>query len=508
MKQHVVRLTAKNIKCLKEVAIDFDGEIHEIRGDTGQGKTSILDSIESAIRGIDPAMVRRGADKAELELVLTDAIIRRIRNTDGKDTLKVTDPAGKKIDKGAAFLSAICGQTAFNPLYWVQLGAGDADGKTKRLRQQRDMLLNAVPMTLTRDAVAELLKQHGIDADLPDIDYTAHALTVAEKLREHYYSERTGQNKVVDNADAKLRNMPKPDKPAPKSTWPECQRSVDVAESALRTARSAAEKRETLQARADALRAEIGDADVDVDALDAAVDSARKAMVAAQTEVETLEQKLREARERHATLTGEYNEAVDRKANAQSVAARKHDIAAIERDIAAIEQPDMVALQAAYDTAVTALEAKRLDMARQAAAEEARKARAESERLTALVELFRNDLPQRLIADSNLPVDGLGVDGDSVTINGVPIHQLGTSEQIRVGVMVAAALNPQCGFVLVDGAESLGKKDRAALAKAAHDKGIQLILSFVDPDATPADNVTVMADGEQVKGDDDAGSNK
>jgi tRNA modification GTPase len=86
----------------------------------------------------------------------------------------------------------------------------------------------------------------------------------------------------------------------------------------------------------------------------------------------------------------------------------------------------------------------------------------------------------------------------SIQIDGVPLHQLGTSQQIAVGVKVAAAVNPKSGFVLVDGAESMGGKDRRALAEAAEVLGLQLIMTVVDPDAKPGPGVTVMRGGAAV----------
>jgi hypothetical protein len=83
-------------------------------------------------------------------------------------------------------------------------------------------------------------------------------------------------------------------------------------------------------------------------------------------------------------------------------------------------------------------------------------------------------------------------------VDGVPLHALGTSQQIRTGVLVAAALNPRSAFVLVDGAESMGRADRLALADAAQELGLQLILTVVDPDAAPGPDVTVMREGESV----------
>jgi hypothetical protein len=114
------------------------------------------------------------------------------------------------------------------------------------------------------------------------------------------------------------------------------------------------------------------------------------------------------------------------------------------------------------------------------------------------VTLFRDVLPSMLLARANLPLDGLAIEDETIVINGVPLHELGTSEQIRVGVVIASALNPLAGFVLVDQAESLGREGKKALASVAHELGLQLIMTVVDPDAVPGPGVTVMRGGEAL----------
>jgi hypothetical protein len=98
-----------------------------------------------------------------------------------------------------------------------------------------------------------------------------------------------------------------------------------------------------------------------------------------------------------------------------------------------------------------------------------------------------------------MPVPGLGISEGVVTFNGIPLHQLGTSEQIRVAVMVAAAINPHTGFMLIDGAESMGSKDKAELVRAAGELGICLVMTYVDPTAVPGEGRVVMRAGEVVR---------
>ena len=145
-KARVLSLHARNVKCVKEVAINFDGDIQEIRGDSGQGKTTILTAIEGALRGLDPEMVRKGESAAEIELHLTEGRIKRIVPADGSaHTLMVTDKNGAPVAKAKDFLNTIVASgDAFRPIAWVQLGGGEDRGRTERLRRQRDQLLEGL----------------------------------------------------------------------------------------------------------------------------------------------------------------------------------------------------------------------------------------------------------------------------------------------------------------------------------------------------------------------------
>ena len=506
----VLQLRAHNVKKIREVSIDFDGEIHEIRGDSGQGKTTILESIEAALRGMDPSMVRLGADKAELELTLTEATIKRIVPRNGKQTVMVTDSNGHPIDKAQSFLNAICGPAAFQPIAWVRLGGGEAKGKTERLRRQRDQLLEAIPMSLNHEQVWAAVESLGeeytgalgeVNMDL--VNFEQHAFIVCEALERLVYEYRTQQNKRVEEAENRLELTPSPETAAPKQSAESLAALAEELNQAYWTAKGKQDNRATLRERRDALAAQIAqEAEElpDPSEVSEAITDCQQECEAAQAEITRLEALLSEQRSRLEENRGKIAqlEAIDRQCNNHE--ARKTDLAVLDKELAG-ESPevDLDSLQAELDKARKQLEARKLQDAHDAAAAQYADAKRRSDLFKKLVEMFRDDIPKALLESTELPVDGLGIDGETVTIHGVPVHQLGTSEQIRVGVVIAAALNPRSGFVLVDGAESMGKNDRAALAQAAQELDLQLVMTYVDESARPGPGVTVMAEGESVQ---------
>ena len=507
---HVLRLSAKNIKSLREVAIDFEGEIHELRGDTGQGKTSVLESIEGAIRGLDPSMIRQGQDTAELELILTEAQVNRICHRHGKEELFVRDSDGNAIERGKEYLRAIFGPTTFQPVSWVRLSEGDARGRTERLRKQRDMLLESINMELTAEQVYAAVESLGEDhrdalaeVDLDNIDFTAHPFVVCRSLERVVYDHRQYVNKCAQDAENHLKLVPAPDT-APKASADELEAQVKSAEQAYWTAKSKADNRGTLRERRDKLAAQI-EAEApelpDADKLAKTREHYQSERDAAASEIERLEALLKEQRARKQDAEEKLSQAEQLARDLENHEARRADLAKLDAELAQeTGGEDLEGLQRNLEDLRAKLASRNAQDAHDEAAENYRRARERSEVFTGLVKLFRDDLPQALLEAADLPIEGLGIDGDCVTVHGHPVHQLGTSEQLKVSVLIASYLNPKTGFILIDGAESLGKKDRAALAEAAHELGLQLIMSYVDESAEPGPGRTVMADGAAVGG--------
>lgn len=519
----ILELRVKNVKCIREVEISMDGEIHEIRGDTGQGKTSILQSIEGGLRGLDPEMIRNGEDKAEIQLTLSNATIKRIISRDGEQTLMVSDANGKAVDKAKEFLKTICMGATFRPIEFVQLGGGDAKGKTERLRRQRDMLLEAIHMTVTGDDVAEAVRALSEDhvealmnVNLDGVQFDQHAWVVCKTIEERCYEFRAAQNAVLKEAESALKLTPAPERSAPKADLSACVAREKEAHEGYMRAQMSVQGRENLRAESSRMKQQLDEMAKTLKdpaaikktraAYEAVLEESAKAGAAAKELIAELEAKLEDARKQLDGARTRYSEAKEKigmcddcEREHVQYEARCADLTKIEIEIrSGGESYDIDGLRKAYESAQADTQARRLQDAHDVAAKKTIDAKRKSELFDGLVKLFRDDLPKELLEASDLPVDGLGINEDTVTVSGVPLHQLGTSQQIRIGVLIAAALNPQAGFVLVDGAESMGKKDRAALAEVARERNLQLIMTYVDPEAVPAAGVTVMREGEAV----------
>ena len=79
-----------------------------------------------------------------------------------------------------------------------------------------------------------------------------------------------------------------------------------------------------------------------------------------------------------------------------------------------------------------------------------------------------------LLANAALPVPGLGVDDDGVTLNGVPFVQASAAERLRVSVGMAMAANPDVRVICIKDASLLDSESFATIQEMAAEKDFQV----------------------------------
>ena len=165
--------------------------------------------------------------------------------------------------------------------------------------------------------------------------------------------------------------------------------------------------------------------------------------------------------------------------------AREHERRAIDaRDDAWTEferlgeAPSVAEIRAELGAAEERNEAIRKRGARQAAADEARKASAAAARADAVVQKARGDR-DALIRDAEFPLEGVGFDAVDATYNGTRWADIGTANQIRVGVALGLAQNPGLPLFLISRGESLDEKSMALLEDTLREHGAQALVEVV-----------------------------
>lgn len=84
------------------------------------------------------------------------------------------------------------------------------------------------------------------------------------------------------------------------------------------------------------------------------------------------------------------------------------------------------------------------------------------------------------LAEANMPVDGLSVDGEQVVFQDRPLRQCSTSEQLRVSMAVAMATDPAIRIVRIADGNDLDSTNLQLVADMAAEKDFQVWIELVD----------------------------
>lgn len=91
------------------------------------------------------------------------------------------------------------------------------------------------------------------------------------------------------------------------------------------------------------------------------------------------------------------------------------------------------------------------------AIEDAKDARTECDKLTAKVEAVR-EKRKALLSSAKMPLPGLSVENGELVLNGKNWDCMSSSEQMKAATAIIKALNPLCGFLLLDKLECMDIK--------------------------------------------------
>ena len=146
----IVRFQAENIKKLRVVEISPRGDVIQITGRNGQGKTSVLDSIFWGLGGADDIQakaIRQGENSARITLDLGEIVVtRKFRKADTgeeKTDLIVESANGARFPSPQRMLDDLIGSISFDPLAFSRM----------KPKEQADMLRRLVPLAVDIDAL-------------------------------------------------------------------------------------------------------------------------------------------------------------------------------------------------------------------------------------------------------------------------------------------------------------------------------------------------------------------
>lgn len=84
-----------------------------------------------------------------------------------------------------------------------------------------------------------------------------------------------------------------------------------------------------------------------------------------------------------------------------------------------------------------------------------------------------------MLSEAKMPLEGLGIEDEKLTYKGQFWDNMSHSEQLRVATAISSALNPKCGFVLIDKIEAMDIPTLKAFGKYCAEVGLQAITTRV-----------------------------
>jgi DNA repair exonuclease SbcCD ATPase subunit len=159
---HITRLEVENVKRLEAVQIKPNGDMVVIGGSNGQGKSSVLDSIEYALAGkksLPKVPIHNGAEKGHIILETEEYTVKR--SFTGKDSyIEVKTKEGYKITTPQELLDKLCGDLSFDPLAFTRL-----DSKKQAQVLMRLLGLDFTALDAEYQKVTEERRDIGRDAN-------------------------------------------------------------------------------------------------------------------------------------------------------------------------------------------------------------------------------------------------------------------------------------------------------------------------------------------------------
>lgn len=454
----IVALEVENFKRIAAVHIRPDGNLVQITGRNGQGKSSVLDAIWMAIEYKAgsremPAPIKTGESFARILVDLGEIVIKRNFTAELDDAgnptsdyttkLYVEAASGARFPSPQTMLDALFGTLSFDPLEFTRMDS----------KKQFDTLRGFVP----------------------HFDF--------EKFKRDHdedYARRTKFNQLADQERGAAGVIV-----VPKDTPTELididaliTKLKEAGELNLNIERREANRREaatTIQAYKD----EIANADTRI------TDAIGSLRSNADSQIQLLQIQMRQLQIQIDGIKAETVKAVcaTTERHEQWLKERRAETEQLEAELKSAEplpeRVDTEAILAEIEEArkVNLNVAKYLD--KRVHEVQARRYEEEAKNLTAQI-TKRIDEKNAAIAASSIPVEGLGFGDDQILLRGVPFSQGSDAERLRASVQIAIAMNPKLRVIRIRDGSLLDENGLALICEMAEADNMQIWIERVD----------------------------
>jgi DNA repair ATPase RecN len=440
----------------------------ELTGKKGTGKSSVLDAIRLALtnRSDRAYIIKKGADEAEI-IIETDTglkIDRKFKAGLETGTLNLKEN-GLNVQRPQSFLNDIITPLQLNPVEFISLP----------IAEQNRIILNLI------DYPWDMTTIEGWFGEIPSgVDYKQNILSVLDQIQSDkgvYY-----QTRQTINSEALYKRKAAEDIAAsiPEHFDAAKWDAYDTGAKYSELSRMQQENSKIQRAKAfrdsyqNKLRGIQADRDIAISNAKSAISGEREGL---EKTIERLKAEIHAAEDKIAGLDAKLDDKVKiAQADFETAKAKLNADTGIADQYADRETIPTDAIQSEISNA-EAMKKHLNEYARMVRMQkEVDELKAKSDALTDKIELARK-LPGRVLAEAKIPVDGLTVENGIPLVNGMPLSNLSDGEKLDlcVDVTIAKKNDGVLQIILIDGAERLDDKSRAALYEKCKAKGLQFI---------------------------------
>ncbi len=414
-KLNLVSISINNVLGIQEMEIKPNGNIVEISGRNGQGKTSIMEGIKDALGVSDYSqLLRNGESKGKTVLDLGDMVITKNYKPNGETTKLEAKVAGvdamTSVSKPASVIKTLINPNSVDPVRLL----------TSKPKDLVDAVLGALPMTVTAKRMEDIFGS-GLEYDIDE-----HALVVLSKQTARIMNERKLVNrdgKTFKTTADQLRATLPDNIPVTQELEDQINENLEKIEGIRGSARKAGR-----EARA-AFFEDITDTKDEIAELD--------------NYIEDLEVKLNTAKlllaEKGAKLEGLITAQTDASERATEAELDKADgyqnhNVELSNEISSLKVYENTSSQVRdYDSKI---------------AEVTKKSNAMTNQLKQ-IDQYKSDLCQ------DLPIKGLEITDGKLSMDGIPFETMNTASRVDLVIELAKLSSGKLGLVILDNSEML-----------------------------------------------------
>lgn len=419
----ILSFIAENFKKIRIVEINPKGRMVQVTGKNGQGKTSVLDAIWAALEGakaIPMKPVRKGAERARIKLDLGEFIATRTILPNGKHELKLENAKGVPVTSPQKVLDELLGALTFDPLEFVTM---DSKKQIETLRSVAKIELDIDALNAATQKDYE--ERRNVKRDADRLRTEMQAVIVQDGLPKEKVDEKAILSDLRDagiaNAKAQEQFLAK------QRLWNKVQAEATLLKDNERYIENGLQKIAKLE----------------------------KELAAERESVANFEGDREQLANRFNDLTEEHSKAPD---------GTVIDVAELTAEL---QRAQLVNREIDKQARRQDLEFKLREKEHQA------------DVFTRAMEA-REEQKRNAMQAAAMPVAGLAFDEDQVTLNGIPLDQLGEAEQIRVSTAIAMAANPELRILRILHGEALDDDSLKIIADMAEEHDFQIWIAKVD----------------------------